>query len=710
MRLVLVLIGLWLFFHVCTITKAFATEKTAEAYNELSWSFRNKNPNQAKEYALLAIEEAQRTNNTQELMRAYSFAGVAYRNLGYYEEALHYYSLGLELALSLDSKEQQCFSYINLANLHIYLKQPQKAEELLLKIKELVSHQNNVIIKGYYHVNLGRVYHELGAYESALSEMVKALSIRQRSNNKNGQGVCKTYMGDTYLKMGDMIQAKIHYQDALVLIDHEVDKDLVAATLNGLAVSQLATGQTALAKSTALRSLLMGKDVNSLLRMKEASQTLAEVARQEGDFQLADQYLNDVIAYADQLYTKDLEKQEERFSYRLKNKELEYEKDKLILIHQEETKRIIIYAVSGVFFMLLVISAFFHKKQITLKNKHLADIQKQNQLLEQKVSERTQEINEKNIELESLSKYKESHIQMIAHDLRNQLGIMLKASDSLYEGKHKAHIKKSAFGMLQMANNMVEIQKFEDTRVQLDIKPVSFTSLIHNAREHVQVLLDSANVKIKISVDNELRVSGDYDILQRVFINLFTNSINHSHRGGYIEITAEKLPLKKRVKIGVHDNGEGIDEELLPFIFEKYWQGKHKQKKYASPSSGIGLNFCKLALEAHQGGIQAESIPGRGTSFFFDLEFDEHSLNPKSVTQAGKSKLRLDDLDVESQEKVKALIDQLKLTPLYDITAIHELLSSIGVESENYNRWTDEIVKACYSWNEEYFNELLSNV
>lgn len=681
-------------------------EEGALQYNLLSWSLRNKDPEQAKAYGLLAVEAATNTGNTTELIRAYSFTGVAYRNLGYYEEALRYYSLGLDLALETHDKKQQCYAYINLANLHLYLKKPAEAVEQLKKITRLVTELNDPNISGYYHLNLGRAYTGLHLYEKATKALETSLSIRVKNGEKNGQSVCKKYLGDLYLQMDDAPRAVSNYQQSLELMDKEWDKDLLSANLNGLALAQLANQRPEEAKNHALNALATAKEINSLFRMKEASHTLAEVHRKIGDSREVEHYLKDVIHYARQLYTESLQKQAEQFAILLKNKELEYEKARLVMLHKEQIRAVTTMGCAGVALVLIGGLAWFHRKKITLKNQHLQAIREQNQWLEEKVNQRTIEIEGKNKKLEELSKFKESLTQMIAHDLVNQLSMVLHASEAPIDMPN-LYIRKAAMGMLHMVNNMVDIQKFEDATVSLSIKPLSLPGLINNARDQVQLLLTTRRITINTQGDCNVMIAADENMLLRVLINLLTNGIRHSGPGSSIEITCESNPLTNRAKIGIHDHGSGIPEDQLPFIFEKYWHGKNNETGGPTCSSGIGLTFCKLAIEAHQGHIWVESNHGHGTSFFFDLALSPTHANGQETTPNASQTFAFTE---EEKALVQTLANELRTLPIYEVSTIRQLLAEASIASENYRLWSDEVIKACYAWDEKYFYELLSNL
>jgi len=699
MRLPLFILVSLCFFYAPAQTSS--ERQTAADYNALAWNLRNSNPEQAKEYGLSAIAVAEKSGSKEELIKAYSFTGVAYRNLGYYEEALRHYSKGLDLALKVDNKKQQCYAYINIANLHIYLDKPQKAQEQLETIAETVLALNDLNISGYYHLNLGRVWMMLQRYAEAEKELLKSLAVRLASKNANGQGVCRKYLGDLYLLIDNTDKAVVSYQEALTLVDGARDKDLFSSTLNGLALAELRSGNINSSENNALNALMIAGELNSLLRLKEASHTLAEIYKQYEDYEKSEYYLNQVITYTDQIYTDDLQKQADQFAYVLRNKELEHEKATLIIEHEKRNQKVLIISVSGLLLLSFIAFILFQKKKIAAKNQRLENISEQNQKLEERVTSRTAELHEKTRKLEELSKFKESLTQMIAHDLVNQLGIVLQASDfQTIEQNHK--IKKSTLVMYNMVNNMLDIQKFEDATISLDLRSVSLSEVLSNVLDQLQLLIDNKKLDISKTVDLEIKVICDEKMISRVLTNLLSNAIKHSPINSSIHITAELS--QKRVIIGIRDQGNGIAKEDLPFVFDKYWQKKIETGDPFGTSSGIGLAFCRLAVEAHNGAITVASEIGKGTTFRFDLSTQVENISNQPELE---NEINLEESE---KEKLRALANQLRSTPIYQISTIKELLNSACISAPGYELWSKEVMTACYGHDQKYLLELLSKV
>lgn len=122
------------------------------------------------------------------------------------------------------------------------------------------------------------------------------------------------------------------------------------------------------------------------------------------------------------------------------------------------------------------------------------------------------------------------------------------------------------------------------------------------------------------------KVVGDPKLLRRVLANLMANAIKHTRRGGYIDFRAWKQ--EDGFVLSVRDDGEGIPEADQKRIFNAFEQSRHTiHDRY---DTGMGLTFCKLAVEKHGGKIWVESKVGRGSTFYFTLP-DKVSTDPTGV-------------------------------------------------------------------------------
>ena len=129
-------------------------------------------------------------------------------------------------------------------------------------------------------------------------------------------------------------------------------------------------------------------------------------------------------------------------------------------------------------------------------------------------------------------------------------------------------------------------------------------------------MLNKNNNRLALRIPLDLpEVRADSGRMQRVFVNLISNALKHTHNGTIL-IKAEQDGSD--IKVTVKDTGSGISEEDLPHIWERYYKGRHSET-----GTGLGLFICKFIIESHGGRIWVESEPGKGTAFIFTLPVGE---------------------------------------------------------------------------------------
>ena len=116
-------------------------------------------------------------------------------------------------------------------------------------------------------------------------------------------------------------------------------------------------------------------------------------------------------------------------------------------------------------------------------------------------------------------------------------------------------------------------------------------------------------------------VSCDADVIRRIVENLISNALKFTKSDGSIRVNIERTEAD--VTISVCDNGEGIPRDQHEYIFEKF--GQTNSGRQHRHSTGLGLAFCRLAVEAHQGKIGVQSEPGKGSTFWFTLPTRDQS-------------------------------------------------------------------------------------
>lgn len=221
--------------------------------------------------------------------------------------------------------------------------------------------------------------------------------------------------------------------------------------------------------------------------------------------------------------------------------------------------------------------------------------------------------------------WREQLIESLVHDLRAPLQGLTQTIDFLRttEGLEPAISSEmlqlaslSADTMADLVQLLLDTSRLESGQMSTNKAPVAPHDLVNGALALLGPLLGLAQLTIEQAIDPKLKfVLCDRMLLTRVVQNLVGNAIKYTPAGGTIRLDLGLAPSGKQVEIRVSDNGFGIPVAALPHIFDRYYQASRGERQ----GSGIGLYFCKLAVEAHQGTVRADSLPGKGTTITVSL-------------------------------------------------------------------------------------------
>jgi signal transduction histidine kinase len=220
-------------------------------------------------------------------------------------------------------------------------------------------------------------------------------------------------------------------------------------------------------------------------------------------------------------------------------------------------------------------------------------------------------------------------MHMIVHDLRTPLTSLLSGLQSVpvlgpLTGDQAEMLEIAMSGgetLLGMVNDLLDVGKMEDGSLHLEVTSIDPVALIGRAVSQVALLARAKRVLLLIDMtllpDDPAPVEGDEDKLRRTIVNLIGNAIKFTPEGGSVTVGARR-DADGTMHFSVRDTGEGIPREAFRRIFDKFGQVESR-KAGRSMSTGLGLTFCRMAVEAHGGHIHVESELGRGSTFSFTV-------------------------------------------------------------------------------------------
>ena len=287
-----------------------------------------------------------------------------------------------------------------------------------------------------------------------------------------------------------------------------------------------------------------------------------------------------------------------------------------------------------------------------------------NRELQEKVAERTHQINVQNVQLEKArneaeqaTQAKTEFLSVMSHEIRTPLNAIISLSHLMeIENENQETqeyidaLKFSAESLHSLINDILDYNKIEAGKLSLETVDFSLIDLLKNICESFRFKASSKEVKLELRI-GELtpdRVMGDPTRLTQIFNNLISNALKFTHRGEVV-IEASLKGIKNEescLAFKVSDTGIGIPEEKLKEIFEDYEQASRETtRKYGG--TGLGLAITKKLIELHGSEIEVESEEGKGTSFYFEIDFKLHaSMQIFEDQEAGENEKNLEGASI----------------------------------------------------------------
>ncbi len=242
-------------------------------------------------------------------------------------------------------------------------------------------------------------------------------------------------------------------------------------------------------------------------------------------------------------------------------------------------------------------------------------------------------------EAKQLETLREDLLTMIYHDLRSPLANIVSGLDVLEsmgaaEGPAQTVvdiIRRGANRIQRLTSTLLDIRRLEAGQPLANMIPIAPRRLVEEALHDVRPMAEARKHQLEEVWPSEPlpRVLADPEMIQRVLINLLENAIKYTPEGGRIRIGA-RLAGPSQVRFWVQDTGPGIPPEEQARLFEKYVRASTAK---TAKGLGLGLAYCRLAVEAHGGEIGVSSRPGQGATFYFTLPVadDETATGPYPV-------------------------------------------------------------------------------
>ncbi len=293
-------------------------------------------------------------------------------------------------------------------------------------------------------------------------------------------------------------------------------------------------------------------------------------------------------------------------------------------------------------------------------------LKKLNEGLEERIRERTSELEAARNKAEANTRAKSEFLSMMSHEMRSPLNVIVGLTELLDqrkleepEGGYVRNARFSALQLLNLINDILDLSAIEAGKIAFESTPFDLTYAVDQVFYALEQRAMDKGLTWSKSMPDDLPapLKGDAAKLNQVLINLLDNAIKFTRDGG-VEMRLTRLERQGKenevwVAVEVSDTGKGISEENIDRIFNKFEQ-ENTSTRRVHGGSGLGLAISKQLIELQGGNISCESELGQGTTFRFELPFihearaeeDELAKDWSKVDLAGFRLLIAEDLEV----------------------------------------------------------------
>jgi len=594
-------------------------EKQCDTIAQIGWIYRNENPLLALKLSKYSIYLAEKNNLEHLLPTYYNFCGVIYRNINNLFLAEKYFIQALEKAEKYNNKKELGYAYNNIGNIFIIKGDTLYAFKYLEKAKITFLSINFDIGIAYVYQRYGQAYLALNNYNLAYSNFLEAYKYRQNTTDTFSILSSLKQIVFTLCKKKDFQTAEYYIKEFDKYTPFIQKNNFQKIEINLYIAYYLQ--HTDINKSIELAS----KSLEYFIQQKYypniliSLELLSENYKRLKDYQKQAYFLELLKYYTD-------ENNASAHNNYLSQQIFEYENKKYLEIIQKNNfyLKIILLSItlSLIVITILLIRIIKKKNDLKASNKKLEE-------MNDFILSQYYDINNVRKELEQSKELLEQLIITLAHDMKNPVAAIKSFTELTLEEikqnnypikqeifKYLEYIISASVSLYDLIENVLYWSKSLTQKIIYEPIYFNLFELFQNITNLLNIQLQLKNIKLHILIPQTQEIYGDPQLLQVVFRNIISNAIKFSKENDLITIRYFYDGLNNIIKI--EDNGIGMNEEkvneLLDTLTIKSSHGTKGEK-----GTGFGLILIKKFVELHNGKINIESTPGKGTIFTVSL-------------------------------------------------------------------------------------------
>ncbi|RDW19100.1 PAS domain-containing sensor histidine kinase [Oceanobacillus arenosus] len=231
-------------------------------------------------------------------------------------------------------------------------------------------------------------------------------------------------------------------------------------------------------------------------------------------------------------------------------------------------------------------------------------------------------------------------IANVSHELRTPISLLQGYSEAIVDDIAESNEEKNELAkiiheeslrMNRLVNELLDIAQMEAGHIKLNIESVDLDSFVQRIMKKFQGLANDNQLKLSLSENFSIPSAYfDPDRIEQVFTNLIDNAIRHTNENGFVHVNVKNT--EEELYVAIEDNGSGIPEEDLPFVFERFYKAdKSRTRNNQKKGTGLGLAIAKNIIDTHHGLLNVQSKLNQGTTFSFIIPQKDYRKHPKVI-------------------------------------------------------------------------------
>lgn len=529
-----------------------------------------------------------------------------------YAKALEEYLIGIEIATEAGHKQMLSVINENIALLYADQNDFEQALVYFKIVKKLNEEIGDEVLTAFTTSNMAETYADMGNLEYAMFHVTQSIAVFEKHELMDWLAFGYEVKGKTYLKQGKYKWALFWYNQSKSLHDKNVEDERSEINLlNGIAEANIGLEKDSISEKHALSALEISSRLKVNKGIQKSAEILYKINKKRKNYVSALNYhelfqrLSDTIA-----------KNGSKKNLLMLKTKMKHEQQKKSLIEKNEKalakQKNYVYASLAILLILVVITLLIRRNGEIHKN------------LNKELHSKKTDLENNEIELRAINETKDKMFSIIGHDLRGPIGafqglLQLLKNGEINQTEFLQFVPKLRTDIDNISFTLNNLLSWGQTQLNGTITKPSVISLEHLVKDNINLLSEVAvnkSIKMVSQMGENTLAWSDADQIDIVIRNLMSNALKFTPKNGIVTIAAHEKD--NYWEVSVRDTGVGIDKETQDKIFAKNSNittyGTENEK-----GTGLGLSLCKEMVENNNGSIWVESVPRKGSCFFFTV-------------------------------------------------------------------------------------------